>query len=100
MSKEREELVTGKQVEELKFQRSLAEAKQKADLRVAAIKRQLENDQSLRAEDLSGERRELQAKVIIIKLIINSDVNCVLISVFLYLFMNKTIKEKSESEAL
>ena len=100
MSKEREELVTGKQVEELKFQRSLAEAKQKADLRVAAIKRQLENDQSLRAEDLSGERRELQAKVVIIKLIINSDVNCVLISVFLYLFMNKTIKEKSESEAL
>ncbi len=79
MSKEREELVTGKQVEELKFQRSLAEAKQKADLRVAAIKRQLENDQSLRAEDLSGERRELQAKVVMIKLLISSDINCVLI---------------------
>jgi len=31
---------------------------------------------------------------------INSNINCVLISVFSYLFKNKTIEDKSESEAL
>ncbi len=35
-----------------------------------------------------------------IKLLINSDINYVLISVFSYLFVNKTIEDKSESEAL
>ncbi len=35
-----------------------------------------------------------------IKLLINSDINYVLISVFSYLFKNKTIEDKSESEAL
>jgi hypothetical protein len=35
-----------------------------------------------------------------IKLRINSNLNCVLISVFSYLFKNKTIEDKSESEAL
>ena len=35
-----------------------------------------------------------------IKLRINSHINCVLISVFSYLFPNKTIEDKSESEAL
>jgi hypothetical protein len=33
----------------------------------------------------------------IIKLRINSNINCVLISVFLYLFKNKTIEDQSES---
>jgi hypothetical protein len=36
----------------------------------------------------------------IIKLRINSNINCVLISVFFYLFKNKTIGDKSEIEAL
>jgi hypothetical protein len=35
-----------------------------------------------------------------IKLRINSNVNCVLVSVFSYLFKNKTIEDKSESEVL
>ncbi len=35
-----------------------------------------------------------------IKLRINSNINCVLVSVFSYLFKNKTIEDKSESEAL
>ena len=36
----------------------------------------------------------------IIKLRINSNINCFLISVFFYSFKNKTIEDKSESEAL
>jgi processing peptidase subunit alpha len=33
---------------------------------------------------------------VIIKLLVNSDIDCVLISVFVYLFINKTIEDKSE----
>jgi hypothetical protein len=39
-------------------------------------------------------------RYVIMKLLINSDINYVLISVFLSLFINKTIEDKSESDAL
>ncbi len=44
--------------------------------------------------------QEHQRQKGIIKLRIKSNINCVLISVFFNLFKNKTIEDKSESEAL
>ena len=49
---------------------------------------------------LPGPGRQRFRLQVIIKLLINSDINYVLISVFSYLFVNKTIEDKSESEAL
>jgi len=47
-----------------------------------------------------GDARVVADLLGIIKLRINSNVNCVLVSVFSYLFKNKTIEDKSESEVL
>jgi hypothetical protein len=51
--------------------------------------------------DLDEYRMSLYVQVtVIIESLINSDINYVLISVFLNLFKNKTIEDKSESEAV
>lgn len=61
--KEKEQLTNSRQADELKFQKSIAEVKQKADLRVAAIKKQFENDQSAKSDDIINQNMELQMKI-------------------------------------
>ncbi len=61
--KERDDLVSSRQTDEAKTQRLLNEAKQKADLRIASIKKQFENEKAMSSADLSGRCHELETKV-------------------------------------
>jgi len=63
VTKEKEDLIASRQADEVKSQQLVSEAKLKADLRIASIKKQFENEKAISSADLSGKCHELEARI-------------------------------------
>ena len=56
-------MVNSNQADEAKAQKLIIEAKQKADLRIASVRKQFENESAIKSADLSSKCHELELMI-------------------------------------